>query len=107
MTLDPRHRRALPFLAALLIVGIAIRFWPESAGPVVAPSGDIAFQERRLAKLRETAATVPAEEQILKRVTGETRRAGKRTAGGRYGRAGAGAAHSDYPQPGQGRIACR
>lgn len=71
MTLDPRHRRALPFLAALLIVGIAIRFWPESAGPVVAPSGDIAFQERRLAKLRETAATVPAEEQILKRVTGE------------------------------------
>lgn len=74
MTLDPRHRKALPWLAAVLIVGLAIRFWPESSAPanVVAPTGDtIALAEKRLAKLRETAATVPAREEILKKAAAE------------------------------------
>jgi Type II secretion system (T2SS), protein M subtype b len=67
--MDPRHRRWLPVLGAILILGLAIRFWPEgsSTPAVVAPTADtIALAERRLEKLRETAATVPAREKILK-----------------------------------------
>jgi hypothetical protein len=59
----------LPVLGGILILGLAIRFWPEnsSAPAVVAPTADtIAVAEKRLAKLRETAATVPAREKILK-----------------------------------------
>jgi hypothetical protein len=67
--MDPRHRRMLPVLGGILILGLAIRFWPESSSTpaVVAPTADtIALAEKRLAKLRETAATVPAREKILK-----------------------------------------
>jgi hypothetical protein len=74
MTLDPRHRRALPFLAVILMVGLAIRFWPESSTPagVVMPTGDtIALTEKRLAKLRETAATVPARQEILNKAAAD------------------------------------
>ncbi len=72
--MDPRHRRMLPVLAGILILGLAIRFWPESssAPAVVAPTADtIAVAERRLAKLRETAATVPAREKIRKDAAAE------------------------------------
>jgi hypothetical protein len=74
MTLDPRHRRALPFLALFLAAGIAIRFWPESSGPAVVTASttdDLAAAQRRLARLREIAATVPDREEILKRVNAE------------------------------------
>jgi hypothetical protein len=84
-TMDPRHRRWLPVLGGLLIVGLAIRFWPESSAPasVVTPTADtIALAERRLAKLRETAATVPAREEIQKKAAAElaTREKGLLTA---------------------------
>jgi hypothetical protein len=72
--MDPRHRRMLPVLGGILILGLLIRFWPESssAPAVVAPTADtIALAEKRLAKLRETAATVPARETILKDATAE------------------------------------
>lgn len=74
MTLDPRHRKALPWLGALLVAGLAIRFWPESSAPanVVVPTSDtIALAEKRLAKLRETAGTVPARQEILKKASAE------------------------------------
>jgi hypothetical protein len=73
MTLEPRHRRALPFVALILAVGIAIRFWPESSTPVVVAStaDDLAAAQRRLARLREVAATVPEREEILKKVNAE------------------------------------
>jgi hypothetical protein len=68
MTLDSRQRGGLVLMGVLLIVGLVVRLWPEqSAKSVVAPTGDtVALAERRLAKLRETAATVPAREEILK-----------------------------------------
>jgi hypothetical protein len=73
MKFEARHRRALPFLALLLIAGLAVRFWPESSTPVVAATGvdDIAAAQRRLARLREIAATVPEREEILKKVNAE------------------------------------
>lgn len=85
MKLDPRHRRWLPVLGGLLVLGLVIRFWPESSTPtnVVVPTADtIALAERRLAKLRETAATVPAREEILKKAAAElaTREKGLLTA---------------------------
>jgi hypothetical protein len=84
-TMDPRHRRWLPVLGGLLVLGLVIRFWPESSTPanVVAPTADtIALAEKRLAKLRETAATVPAREEILKKAAAElaTREKGLLTA---------------------------
>lgn len=74
MKLEARHRRALPFLALVLIIGLAVRFWPESSSPaVVAASGveDLAAAQRRLARLREIAATVPEREENLKKVNAE------------------------------------
>lgn len=75
MTLDARQRKALVFLAVLLIAGLAIRFWPESATPsasVVTPTPEtIALAEKRLQHLREIAATVPARQDILKQVNSE------------------------------------
>jgi len=74
MKLEARHRRALPFLGLIVVIGLAIRFWPESSGAsVVAASSvdDLAASQRRLARLREIAATVPEREEILKKVNAE------------------------------------
>ena len=74
MTLQTRDRRALALLAvAGLIWALAYRFWPAEATPViVAPAGDpVTLAETRLAKLRDTAASVPAKEDILKKVSAD------------------------------------
>jgi hypothetical protein len=74
MTMQSRDRRALALLAAaaILIVGV-YRFWPADTGPaVVAPAGNpVTLAETRLARLRETAAAVPAKEEILKKVSAD------------------------------------
>lgn len=72
MTLDPRYRRYAAWAAVSLGLGLIINLWPESGPPVVAPAGDsVALAEKRLAKLREEASTIPAREEILKKVTAE------------------------------------
>ena len=74
MTLQNRDRRALALLAvAGLVWVLAYSFWPADATPsIVAPAGDpVTLAETRLAKLRETAATVPAKEDILKQVSAD------------------------------------
>jgi hypothetical protein len=74
MTLEPRHRRYLAWTAVSLLLGLVIRFWPESSSaPVVAatPADSVALAEKRLAKARELAATVPAKETILKQASAE------------------------------------
>ena len=72
MNLQPRDRRALALLAVAAIVALVYSYWPAGGGPVVAPAGDpVALAEKRLARLRETAATVPAKEDIFKRVSAE------------------------------------
>ena len=63
MNLSSRDRRALAWLAVAGLVGLIAYFWPASDGSaaVVAPVGDpVTLAETRLARLRETAATVPA-----------------------------------------------
>jgi hypothetical protein len=72
MKLSPRDRRALLLLlAAAVIAAMVYRFDAPSAAPaVVAPAGNpVTLAEKRLTRLRELAATVPAKEQILKQVS--------------------------------------
>ncbi len=73
MNLTARDRRALSFLAVSAILSLIYYFWPSGGTTaVVAPAGDsIALEEKRLAKLREVAATVPSKEEILKGVSAE------------------------------------
>jgi len=74
MTLSSRDRRALALLGVSALLAAAYRYWPASAGPVpiVAPAGDpVALAEKRLARLRETAATVPAKEDIFKKISND------------------------------------
>jgi Type II secretion system (T2SS), protein M subtype b len=74
MTLRPSDRRALAWLAVSLLLGLVIRFWPNSEGSaaVVVPAGDpVTLAETRLARLREAAATVPAKENIFKKVSAD------------------------------------
>lgn len=68
-----RDRRALAALGVALVLGLVYRFWPAANVPtVVAPAaGNLALTEKRLAKLRENAATVPAKEKILKQISGD------------------------------------
>jgi hypothetical protein len=72
MTVSARDRRALAMLAITGILALAYRFWPEPAAAVVArPAGSAEQEEKRLARLREIAASVPAKEEILKKVSAE------------------------------------
>lgn len=70
MTLDPRVRKSLPLIALALAAALVVSLWPRNSAPatLVAPA---AVSEKRLARLRESAATVPARQEILKSVTGE------------------------------------
>jgi hypothetical protein len=72
MNLNPRQRRIAALAVILLVAGLIINYWPQSTPAVVAPAADtVAFAEKKLAKLREEAATVPAREEIVKKVTAE------------------------------------
>lgn len=72
MTVSARDRRALAWLGVSAILSLAIYFWPDSSAPVVSAVGDsTALTETRLEKLREAAASVPAREDVLKKVTAE------------------------------------
>jgi hypothetical protein len=73
MTAPERNRRALIALGILapIIIGYAIFSGDESAPAVVEAVDNIPAAEKRLARLRELAATVPGKEQILSQVRAE------------------------------------
>ncbi len=74
MNLSPRDRRALTWLAVSAALGLIAYFWPtnEGAVAVVAPAGDpVTLAETRLARLRESAAMVPAKENVFKKVSAD------------------------------------
>src|ERR1700679_3746039 len=71
MTVTPRERRFLAWTGVSLALSGVWYFWQGSAAapaPVVAPTDSTALAEKRLARLRDTAATVPQKEEILKGV---------------------------------------
>jgi len=71
MKLQPRDLRALAMLAVSLILTLVYRSWGGDAPPkVVAASVDpVALAEKRLAKLRESAAAVASKEDVFKDVS--------------------------------------
>jgi hypothetical protein len=72
--MSSRDRRALAWLAPAALLGLLVYFWPakDSTAAVVAPVGDpVTLAETRLARLRESAATVPAKENVFKKVSAD------------------------------------
>lgn len=79
---EPREKKALTALAAALGVAVVVlvyEFWPAGSGATVEASPQSVPQmEQRLARAREIAVTVPAKQEILKKVAAdlETREKG-------------------------------
>jgi hypothetical protein len=72
VTLQPRDRRALAWLGVSAIISLGYFLWPDSSTATVpAASDSVPGQEQRLARLRDIAATVPAKEDILKKVSAD------------------------------------
>lgn len=74
MNVTPRERRALAWMGVSLALSGIGYFWQNSgsgATAIVAPTDSIALAEKRLARLRDTAATVPQKEEILKSVSAD------------------------------------
>jgi len=77
MTVTPRERRFLAGLGVSAAISGIWYFMQNSGGgasAVVAPTDSIALAEKRLARLRDTAATVPQKEEILKSVAADLAR---------------------------------
>lgn len=71
-SLKPQQFRALIGLGVLLVGVLVYQLWPtNSTAAVPIASGSKEVQEQRLARLRETAATVPAKEENLKKISAE------------------------------------
>jgi Tfp pilus assembly protein PilO len=75
-TLEPREKKALMALGVMIGVSavvLAYEFWPSSSTETVAAVSDqsIPLMEQRLGRVRETAATVPAKQDVLKKVTAD------------------------------------
>lgn len=70
MNLSRRDKRALAALGAAVAFTLAVWFWPAPDGAAAVPAAvsDIPNTERRLTRLRQLAATVPAREESLKQV---------------------------------------
>ncbi len=72
--MTPFLRRMVAFGAVSLVLGLIIRLWPEdSAAPAaaVATTESIPAAEKRLATLREIAATIPGKDEILKKANAD------------------------------------
>jgi hypothetical protein len=71
MTLQQRDKRALLILF-IAVVGVLVWYAAgsdQTAVPIVHGSNSVDQSERRLAKARETAAAVPAKEEVLEDLT--------------------------------------
>jgi hypothetical protein len=72
-SLTTRDRRALIFLGAGIVTLLVLRFgvYGERQNSVVAATDSIPLAEKRLARLRQLAASVPGKQAVLKSVTAE------------------------------------
>jgi hypothetical protein len=73
MTTGTLDRRTLLILGAGVALVVVLRFWVTSDKPpeAVAAYDSVPLAEKRLAKLRETAATVPGKEKTAKQAADE------------------------------------
>lgn len=73
MTISARERRSLAFLGLSVILTLLYYVvTPSDAPKVVAPVNPTESAEKRLDRLRQTVANLPAREDALKAVTAET-----------------------------------
>src|SRR5205814_10495715 len=72
-TFGQRDRRALLLLclAALSILVLRVTVFSDSQAKVVKAADSIPLAQKRLARLRQIAATVPGKEAVLKQVTAD------------------------------------
>ncbi|MBM3747016.1 MAG: hypothetical protein FJW34_14595 [Acidobacteria bacterium] len=73
MTLQNREKRAVTLLGGALAIWIILWVLLPGRGetPATGPPRPVPEAEKRLARLRQTAATVPGKEELHKRVTAE------------------------------------
>jgi type II secretion system (T2SS) protein M len=73
VNLGTRDKRALMLagVALALIVILRLTVYGEHEAKVIAASDSIPVAEKRLARLRQIAATVPGKETVLKQVSGD------------------------------------
>ena len=73
MTLQPRDRRALAWLAVSVVLMVGYRLATRQSGTATSAAAPetVPMAERRLAILRQKAATVPGKEVVLKEVRSE------------------------------------
>jgi hypothetical protein len=71
MTITPRDRRALVLLGIAVIVMLAARLvmsrGPSAPTPGTASAGSIPLAEKRLAKMRQAAASLAGKQEVLKK----------------------------------------
>lgn len=73
MNMSERDRRALILLSVTVVLIVILRFivYGDKPANVVAATDSIPLAEKRLARLRQLASTVPGKETLLKDVTKE------------------------------------
>jgi hypothetical protein len=71
VNLSQRDRRALLLLVGSVLLILVIRFWPQSSTADVSTTTTIPQAERRLRLLRQTSQSLPAREQVRKKVAAE------------------------------------
>ncbi|MEO5923489.1 MAG: type II secretion system protein GspM [Bryobacteraceae bacterium] len=75
MTISARDQKLLGVWVVLVALGYWFYLRPDSGGPSVIPAAatadSVSMAETRLAKLRDIAATAPAKQEILKKVSEE------------------------------------
>src|SRR5436190_22788760 len=73
MTLQPRDRRAVTMLGVIAVLVVIWRVMSSEDKPVtvVGATDSVPVAEKRLAKLRQTAAAVPGREKALDQVKQE------------------------------------
>jgi hypothetical protein len=75
MTLQPRDRRALTILGVAVLLAVVIYFLPSGGEvEVVRPADSLPLAEKRLARARQVAASVPAREDLLKQAMADLER---------------------------------
>jgi hypothetical protein len=73
VTITPRDRRALLLLSLAVVLTLVLRFgvYGDRQPRVAAAAGSIPQAEKRLARLRQLAASVPGKQTVLKNVSAE------------------------------------
>ena len=73
MTLSPRDQRAMILLGATLLLVLVLRFgiYGDKEISVVGATHSIPLAEKRLARLRQTVATLDGKQSVLKQVNDE------------------------------------